>query len=332
MTTEVKTKVHGIRVEAHGGPEVLKYSEFDLREPGPGEVRVKLHAAGVNFIDVYQRRGTYNVTLPWTPGLEGAGVVDAVGDGVTLFRVGDRVAYTGAPGSYANANIVTAERLIPLPAELTFEQGAAFPLQGMTAHYLLHEFHRIKPGDNVLIHAAAGGMGLLLVQWAKRLQARVIGTVSSEAKAQQAREAGADEVINYSTHDFVAESKRLTEGKGPEYIIDGVGKDTFTKNLDAVAVRGHVTLYGSASGQADALMPNSLQQKSITVSGGSLFNMLNTREELLMRANGVMDGMKAGWLKLAINHPMPLTEASVAHEMLENRKTTGKVVLLCDQS
>lgn len=331
MTTEIKTKIQGICVEAHGGPEVLKYSEYELREPGAGEVRVRVHAAGVNFIDVYQRRGTYSVTLPWTPGLEGAGVVEAVGPDVTSFSPGDRVAYNGVPGSYAKANIVPAEKLIPLPSQLSFEQGAAFPLQGMTAHYLLHEFHQVKPGDNILIHAAAGGMGLLLVQWAKHLQARVIGTVSTEAKAQQVKAAGADEVINYTTHDFVAESKRLTNGKGPEYIIDGVGKDTFTKSLDAVAVRGHVTLYGSASGQAEALMPNSLQQKSVTVSGGSLFNMLNTREELLMRANGVMEGISAGWLKLAINHSIPLAQAAEAHEMLENRKTTGKVILLCEQ-
>lgn len=327
MTTELKTKIHGIRVEAHGAAEVLKYSEFELRGPGPGEARIKIHAAGVNFIDVYQRRGTYQVSLPWVPGLEGSGVVDEVGEGVTTVRVGDRVAYTGVPGSYAQAAIVPAERLIPMPEGLSFEQGAAFPLQGMTAHYLLHEFHKLKAGETVLIHAAAGGMGLLLVQWAKKLGARVIGTVSSESKAEQARAAGADHVIIYTEQDFVEESKRLTGGKGPEFIIDGVGKDTFTRSLEAVALRGHVVLYGSASGPAEALLPNSLQARSVTVSGGTLFNYLNCREELLMRATDVMTGIKDGWLKLSVNHVLPLNEANRAHDLLETRKTTGKVVL-----
>ncbi len=331
MTTEVKTKIHGIRVEAHGGPEVLKYSEFELRNPGPGEALVKVYASGVNFIDVYQRRGTYPVSLPWTPGLEAAGVVESVGEGVTVVRPGDRVAYTGVPGSYAQSSVVAAERLIPLPAELTFEQGAAFPLQGMTAHYLMNEFYKLKAGETVLIHAAAGGMGLLLVQWAKRMGAHVIGTVSNKLKAEQATAVGADHVIIYTEQDFVEESKRITGGKGPEFIIDGVGKDTFTKNLQAVALRGHVVLFGAASGPADSLMPNSLQSRSVTVSGGSLFNYLNTREELLMRANEVIGGIKDGWLKLAVNHVLPLTEAGKAHEMLESRQTTGKVLLKVEQ-
>lgn len=327
MTADVKTKIHGIRVEAHGGADVLKYSEFELREPAAGEARVRIHAAGVNFIDIYQRRGSYPVALPWVPGLEASGIVDEVGDGVTSVKKGDRVAYTGTPGAYAQASIVPADRLIPLPAEMSFEQGAAFPLQGMTAHYLLFEYHKIKKGETVLIHAAAGGMGLLLVQWAKHLGARVIGTVSNEEKAQQAREAGADEVILYSRQDFVEESKKLTNGEGPIFIIDGVGKDTFTKNLQAVASRGHIVLYGSASGPAEPMLPNSLQQRSITVSGGTLFTYLNTRDELLMRANDVLAGIREGWLKLPVNHALPLSEATKAHEILEQRLSTGKIIL-----
>lgn len=335
MTTNVKTKVAGIRVENFGGPEVMKFSDFALPPPGAGEVRVQLYAAGVNFVDIYLRRGTYRrgVDLPYTPGLEGSGVVEQAGEGVKNVKPGDRVAFclgSGFSGSYAQAIIVPAKELISLPADLSFEQGAAFPLQGMTAHYLLHEFHKLKPGEVVLIHAAAGGMGRLLVQWAKHLGARVIGTVSNEEKAKIAKEAGADEVIIYTEQDFVKESIRLTEEKGPDFIIDGVGKDTFTKDLDAVAARGHVVLFGSASGPAESLAPNSLQGRSITVSGGSLFNYINTREELMTRANDVIKGIKEGWLKLKYDHVLPLKDAAKAHEMMENRQTTGKIILKVD--
>jgi NADPH:quinone reductase len=330
MTADTKIKVQGIRVTEYGGPEVMKFAEYELPEPGQGQARVKIHAAGLNFIDIYQRRGRYPIELPWTPGLEAAGVVEAIGPGVTEVKVGDRVAYSSCPGAYSQASNVPSAKLIPLPKELSFEQGAAFPLQGLTAHYLLHEFYKIKKGDAVLIHAAAGGMGLLLVQWAKHLGAHVIGTVSSQGKAKIAKEVGADEVIIYTEQDFVKESQRLTNGVGPVYIIDGVGKDTFTKNLDAVATKGHVTLFGAASGVADPLSPNSLQQRCITVHGGSLFNFINTREELLMRANGVLEGVKAGWLKLRAEHVLPLKEAAKAQELLENRQTTGKVILNCE--
>lgn len=326
---ETKTKVNGIRVTEYGEPGVMKFAQFELSEPGPGEARLKLYAAGLNFIDIYQRRGRYPVQLPWTPGLEGAGVVEAIGAGVTEVKVGDRVAYTSCPGSYADGIVLPASKLINLPDELSFEQGAAFPLQGMTAHYLLHEFYKLKAGDAVLIHAAAGGMGLLLTQWAKHLGARVLGTVSTEAKAKIARDAGADEVIIYTEKDFVKESRRLTNDLGPVYIIDGVGKDTFAKNLDAVAQRGHVTIFGAASGTAEPILPNNLQQKSLTIHGGSLFNYLNTREELLMRANSVLEGIKAGWLKLNIAEVLPVQDAAKAHELLENRQTTGKIVLRC---
>ena len=329
MTTDVQTKVKGVRIEEYGGPQVMKFSSYQLPPPGRGEVRVKLSAAGVNFIDIYQRRGRYPVTFPYTLGLEGAGVVESIGEGVTEVKAGDRVAYSSTPGSYAQANNVPAKVLIPLPSDIDFEQGAALPLQGMTAHYLLHEFHKIKQGETVLIHAAAGGMGLILVQWAKHLGARVIGTVSTEEKAKLAKEAGADEVIIYSKTDFVEESKKLTNGTGPVFIIDGVGKDTFTKDLEAVALRGHIVIYGAASGVADALLPNSLQARSITVSGGSLFNYISTREDLLMRANAVIKGLEEGWLKLKVGQVLPLDQAVKAHEMLESRATTGKIVLNC---
>jgi NADPH2:quinone reductase len=330
MAPNVKTKVEGIRILENGGPQVMQFTEFELPAPGAGEARVRLHAAGVNFIDIYQRRGRYRIPLPYTPGLEGAGVVEQVGEGVKEVKLGDRVAYSSTIGSYAQANNVPAHMLIPLPAELSFEQGAAFPLQGMTAHYLLHEFHKLKPGETVLIHAAAGGMGLLLVQWAKHLGARVIGTVSSEQKAKIAKEAGADATIIYTEQDFVKESQRLTKDKGPDFIIDGVGKDTFTKNLDAIAPRGHIVIFGASSGVADALAPNSLQPRSITVSGGSLFNYINTREDLLMRANDVLKGIKEGWLRLTVDSVLPLQEARKAHELLESRATKGKIVLDCN--
>ncbi len=331
MATGVKTKIHGIRISEHGDAEVLKFEEFELPAPGPGEALVRLHAAGLNFLDIYQRRGgMYKLPLPFTPGHEGAGIVEQVGEGVTAVKPGDRVAYTSVIGSYAQAVIAPADMLVALPAELSFEQGAAFPLQGMTAHYLLHEFHKIKKGDTVLIHAAAGGMGLLLVQWAKHLGAEVFGTVSTEEKAKRAKEAGADHVILYTERDFVEEVKRITNDKGVDFIIDGVGKDTFTQNLQAVATRGHVVIFGAASGAADPVLPNSLMARAITISGGSLYNYLRDRKELLMRANDVLAGIKEGWLKLTIDHVLPLSEAAKAQALLEDRKTVGKVVLICN--
>ncbi len=254
-------------------------------------------------------------------------MVEAVGKGVTTVKQGDRVAFTGQPGSYAEAIAVPADSLVTLPADLSFEQGAAFPLQGMTAHYLLYEFRRPKPGDTVLIHAAAGGMGLLLVQWARHLGARVLGTVSTEEKAKAAREAGANDVILYAQQDFVAEIKRLTNGRGADLIVDGVGKTTFAGNLEAVALRGHVVIFGAASGPADPIVPNALMARSITVSGGSLANYLLTREELLRRAGDVVAGIRAGWLRLRIAKVLPLTQVAEAHRLLEGRHTIGKLLL-----
>lgn len=316
-----------IRVTKTGDASVLELVDAPKPMPNAGEALVRLKAAGLNFVDIYIREGRYPRPLPFIPGLEGAGIVEAVGSGVTEVKPGDRVAYTATMGSYAEFNIIKAADLIPLPDKMTFEEGAAFPLQGMTAEYLLHEFYKIKPGDHVLVHAAAGGVGLLLVQWIKKLGGIVIGTVSTSEKADIARQAGADHIINYTKQDFVAETKKITHDKGADYIIDGVGKTTFTKDLEAVKPHGTVCIFGSASGPADPLLPNSLQAKSLTVSGGSLFNFLNSREELLHRANAVIKGIHEGWLKLKIDHILPLDQAAEAQKLLEGRKTTGKVIL-----
>jgi NADPH2:quinone reductase len=318
-----------IRIEALGGPEVLKLIDVpDLGKPGPGQALVRLHASGVNFMDVGHRRGTYPSPspLPFTPGAEGAGVVEAVGDGVSAVKVGDRVAFTGVPGAYAEAVLADAERLIHLPEGFSFVQGAAFPLQGMTAHYLIHEYRKPKAGDVVLIHAAAGGMGGLLVQWARHLGATVIGTASNEAKARTAKESGAHHVIDYSQGDFAAEVKRLSDGHGADLIIDGVGKSTFKGDLDAVALRGHIVVFGGASGSADPVSPNSFMPKSISVSGGGLGNFVRSPAELHRRAQDVIAGLQAGWLKLNVA-TLPLSEAVKAHQRLESRETQGKLVL-----
>lgn len=316
-----------IDIAKNGDASVLTLQDKPKPTPGPGQVLVKLKAAGINFIDIYQRTGMYPVPVPYTPGLEGAGIVEEIGSGVTEVKPGDRVAYTGSIGSYAEYNLVKAYQLIPLPNNISFEQGAAFPLQGMTAHYLLHEFYHIKPNDIILVHAAAGGMGLLLVQWIKHLGGTVIGTVSTPEKAQLAKDAGADHIILYSEQDFVSETKRITQNKGADYIIDGVGKTTFTKNLDAAKRRGHICIFGSASGPADPIAPNMLQIKSLTIWGGSLFNYQDTREEILMRANAVIKGIQEGWLKLKADTIFSLDKAADAHRELESRKTTGKVIL-----
>lgn len=316
-----------ILMKEFGGPEVLQVQEVANLKPEKGQALVRIEVAGLNFIDIYQRRGTYPVKLPYIPGLEASGIVEAVGEGVTSVKPQDRVAYVHEPGAYAEQSLVNADHLIPLPAELSFEQGAAIPLQGMTAHYLLHEFRTIKPGDTVLIHAAAGGMGLLLVQWAKHLGARVFGTVSTEEKAKIAKEAGAEAVILYTKQDFVEEIKKLTAGQGVDLIIDGVGKTTFPGNLKAASRRGNVVIFGAASGPADPISPNALMVHSLTVSGGSLFNYLLTPEELKMRSQAVLQGVQQGWLKLRIDEVFPLDQAAKAQEKLENRSTSGKVLL-----
>ena len=319
-----------IRVTQYGDPSVLKLEEVERPKPAPSEALVRVHAAGVNYADIYFRNGSARIPIPFpfTLGIEGAGVVEAVGEAVSEVKVGDRVAYpTSSIGSYAEYQVVKVGNLAPLPNDVSFEDGAAIILQGLTAHYLLHEFYAIKRGSTVLVHAAAGGMGLLLVQWLKHIGAFAIGTVSTDEKAKVAREAGADHVIVYTKQDFAEEAKKITGGKGVNYVIDGVGKTTFTKNFDALANRGWATIFGMASGPADPVVPNSLMTKALTISGGSLFNYMVTRDELLGRARDVFAGLRDGWLKLRIHSVRPLAEAAEAHRLLEGRETMGKLLL-----
>jgi NADPH2:quinone reductase len=318
-----------IRVHAHGGPEVLALDDAPEPTPGAGQALVKLEAVGLNFIDVYFRTGLYKVELPYIPGLEGAGVVTAVGPGVTEVAAGDRVAYTGVPGAYAQFAAVPADRLVRLPDGLDTKAGAAAMLQGMTAHYLSHATYPLKPGEWCLVHAAAGGVGLLLCQMAKMRGARVIGTVSTDAKAKLAREAGADEVILYTTQDFEAEVKRITGGAGLPVVYDSVGKTTFDKSLNCLALRGMMVLYGQSSGPVPPLEPAVLQQKgSLFLTRPSLFHYTATRQELLQRAGDVLGWIAAGRLKLRIDLTLPLGQAAEAHRQLEARQTTGKVLLV----
>jgi len=319
-----------IRVAKYGDPSELELRELPLPKPGGGEALIRVHASGVNYADIYFRNGAARMPIPFpfTPGIEGAGVVEAVGDGVREVKPGDRVAYaTNSIGSYAEYHVVKVAHLAPLPKEVSFTDGAAVILQGLTAHYLLHEFYPIQRGSVVLVHAAAGGMGLLLVEWLKHLGAVAIGTVSTEQKAQVAREAGADHVILYSKQDFAEEAKKLTGGAGVDYVIDGVGKTTFLKNFDALKNRGWATIFGMASGPSDPVVPNSLMTKSITISGGALFNYMATRDESLWRARDVFAGLSEGWLKLHIYRTFPLAEAAEAHRLLEGRQTVGKLLL-----
>lgn len=318
-----------IEIKNYGEADVLTMDMEPKPEPGPGQALVKIHAAGVNFVDIYQRRGNYPVETPFIPGLEASGVVEAAGENVTGIRAGDRVSYTGHLGSYSQFTVIDAGKLIPLPDGMSFEEGAAFPLQGMTAHYLIHEFRKPAPDDTVLIHAAAGGVGRLLVQWAKHLGARVIGTVSTTEKAAVAKEAGADHAVLYTKEDFADAVRRITSGRGADLVLDGVGKSTFNGDLRCVALRGHIVVFGAASGPADPVSPNDLLQKSISVSGGSLANFTATRQDLLRRANDVLAAIRAGWLKLRFE-VLPLEKASEAHRLLESRQTMGKLVLKVD--
>lgn len=318
-----------ILVRNNGGPEVLKYEEVPTPTPKAGEALVKTEAIGVNFIDVYHRMGLYPLTLPTVIGMEASGRVEALGPGVSEVAVGDRVAYAMTPGSYAEYALVPAGRLVKLPERIDAQQGAAAMLQGMTAHYLTTSTYPLKKGDTALIHAAAGGVGLLLIQRASRIGARAIGTVSTEAKAQLAREAGADEVILYTQRDFEQEVKRLTDGRGVQVTYDSVGKDTYLKSLNCLAPRGMLALYGQSSGPVPAFDP------SLLAKGGSLFmtrpslaNYAATREELLWRAGEVLRWVESGELKLRIGATYALKDAADAHRELEARKTTGKVLLL----
>ena len=321
--------MRAIRVPQYGGPEAMKLEELPTPKPGAGQALVRIEAAGVNFIDVYQRTGLYKGELPVRLGLEGGGVVEEVGPGVTTVKVGERAAWTGIPGSYATHNVVPADRLVTLPGGLDGRAGAAAMLQGMTAHYLAFSTYPLKPGDTCVVHAAAGGVGLLLCQMAKRAGARVFGTVSTEEKARLAREAGADEVILYTKRDFEAEVKRLTGGKGVQVVYDSVGKDTFEKSLSCLAPRGYLVLYGQSSGPVGTLDPQILNAKgSLFLTRPSLNHHILTREELLARAGDVLGWIQKGELRLRIGATFPLAEAAEAHRQLEGRKTTGKVLLI----
>jgi NADPH2:quinone reductase len=319
-----------IRVHAHGGPGVLHLEDVPDPRPQAGEALVKIEAAGVNYIDVYHRTGLYKTAgPPFTPGLEAGGTVTAVADGVSEVKVGDRVAYTGVPGAYAEMAVVPANRLVKLPDGITTRQGAAAMLQGMTAHYLASTTYPLKPGDTCLLHAAAGGVGLLLCQIAKMRGARVIGTAGSEAKAALAREAGADEVILYTKQDFGAETKRLTEGRGLQVVYDGVGRDTFDKGLNCLAPRGMMVLFGQSSGPVPPFDAGVLAAKgSLFLTRPSLVHYTITRENLLARAGEVLGWIRDGRLKLRMEIEYPLAQGAEAHRALEARKTTGKVLLI----
>ncbi len=318
-----------IRVHSHGAPEVLTYEDVPQPVPGPLEALVKLEAAGVNFIDVYHRTGRYPTSLPYTIGQEGAGTVVAVGAEARGVRTGDRVAYTGVQGAYAEYAAVPAERLIAIPDGVSTRQGAAAMLQGMTAHYLACTTYPLKAGDTCLVHAAAGGVGLLLCQVAKLRGARVLGTVSTEAKARLAREAGADEVIFYTTSDFEEAVKRLTGGAGVQVVYDAVGKTTFTKGLNCLARRGMMVLYGQSSGAVDPVDPQVLNQKgSLFLTRPNIAHYVATREELELRAGEVFAWIRGGRLRVRIGREFPLADAAEAHRELEGRQTTGKVLLI----
>jgi NADPH:quinone reductase len=321
--------MRAIRVHEYGGPEAMGVEELPTPKPGDGQALVRIEAAGVNFIDVYQRSGLYKNPLPFSLGLEGGGVVEAVGHGVTTVRPGDHVAWTGVPGSYATHNVVPADRLVVLPAGVDARSGAAAMLQGLTAHYLAHSTYPLKPGDACLVHAAAGGVGLLLCQMARRAGAQVIGTVSTEEKAKLAREAGAHDVILYTRQDFEAEVKRLTGGKGLQVVYDSVGKDTFEKGFNCLAQRGYMVLYGASSGPVAAFDPQVLNAKgSLFLTRPSLFHYIASRDELVRRAGDVLGWIQKGELKLRIGATFPLAEVAQAHRDLEGRRTTGKVLLI----
>lgn len=324
----IQKPMNAIVIEAAGAPDVLVYRETPAPEIKPSEVLVRIHAAGVNFIDVYHRTGLYARPLPFTPGLEGAGVVEKVGSEVQNFNTGDRVAWCSVTGSYAELVAAPADKLVPVPDKLSFDQAAAAMLQGMTAHYLVTSTYPLRHGDTALIHAAAGGVGLLLIQMAKRAGAHVIGTVSTAEKEQLARDAGADDVIRYTQDDFETEVNRITHGRGVTVVYDSVGKDTFLKGFNVLAPRGMMVLFGQASGAIEAFNPLMLSQKgSLFLTRPTLGHYTATRDELLLRATDVMQQIIDGDLRLRLEHAFPLKDAQAAHVALEGRKTTGKVLL-----
>ena len=318
-----------IRVHQLGGPEALSYEDIPEPQPGQDEAVVQVEAIGLNFIDIYYREGLYPGTLPFTPGLEAAGTVCAVGSQVTEVQVGDRVAYSSAMGAYAEQASVPAWKLVPVPRDVDSQTAAAIMLQGMTAHYLSHSTYRLQPGQTALVHAAAGGVGLLLVQMAKMRGAQVVGTVSTQAKAELAAQAGADHVVLYSEKDFESEVHRFTEDAGVDVVYDSVGKETFEKSLNCLKPRGYLVLFGQSSGPVDPVDPQTLNTKgSLFLTRPSLFHHIASPEALLERGEAVLKWASAGDLKVHVSKIFPLSEASRAHRALEGRKTTGKVLLV----
>lgn len=317
-----------VRVKEFGGPEAMSYEDIEAPSLEEGQVLVKVEAAGINYIDTYQRTGLYQIPLPATLGLEAAGTVTEVGSGVSRFKQGDRVAYTNVAGAYADFAAVPEDKLVSLPDGVSFDQSAAAMLQGCTAHYLCQSTYKVREGDRCLIHAAAGGVGLLLIQMVKMMGGFVIGTVSTEEKAELARQAGADEVILYSEQDFETEVKRITDGAGVNVAYDSVGKSTFGKSIDCLSRFGYMVLYGNASGPVTEFNPATLGPKgSLFLTRPTLFDYLATREDLDWRSGDVFNWIGEGKLSMRLEHFYPLAEVQQAHSDLESRKTTGKLIL-----
>ena len=321
---------HAIRIHEHGGPDVMKWETVEVGNPGDKEIRVRHTAVGLNYIDTYHRTGLYKIPLPSIIGREAAGVVEAVGAAVTDLKIGERVAYASAPiGSYSEARLISADRVVKIPDGVTDRQAASMMLKGMTAQYLIRHTHTVKSGDTILYHAAAGGVGLILCQWAKHLGATVIGTVGSEEKAALAKANGCDHVINYRSEDFVARVAEITGGKKCAVVYDGVGKDTFMKSLDCVRPRGLVALFGNASGKVEPLDLGVLAGKgSLFVTRPTLDTHVASREELIATANDLFDVVGRGIVKIEVNQSYALKDAALAHRDLEARKTTGSTVLI----
>jgi NADPH2:quinone reductase len=318
-----------VRFHKQGGPEVLQYEDVQVGEPGQGQARIRHAAIGVNFVDTYQRSGLYPMQLPAVAGNEGAGVVEAVGAGVTDLKAGDRIAYTGLPGSYCEARVVPADRLVKLPQGITEEQGASMMLKGLTVHYLIHSTYAVKKGDTVLWHAAAGGVGLIACQWLKAMGVTVIGTVGSEEKAALAKAHGAEHVINYSKENFVERVKALTGGKGVPVVYDSVGKSTWEGSLDCLRPRGLMVSFGNASGAVPPVNLGILSTKgSLYVTRPTLNTYIAARADLVQRSNDLFEVVKSGKVKIETTGRYKLADAAKAHRDLEGRKTTGSIVLL----
>jgi len=317
-----------IRIHRPGGPEVMQWEPVEVGEPGPGQVRLRQEAVGLNYIDVYHRTGLYPQQVPFTPGVEGAGIVEAVGDGVDWLKIGDRVAYAGPIGSYAEERLIAADKLVKLSDSISTEQAAAMMLQGMTAHMLLRSVHKVKPGETILIHAAAGGVGLIVCQWAKALGATVIGTVGSDAKAELARAHGCDHPIVYTRQDFAAEVDRITAGAKLPVVYDSIGKDTFDRSLDCLAPKGLMVTFGNASGPVAPFEPGLLAQKgSLFLTRPTLFTYTATRAGLEQAASELFDVVASGKVKVEIKQRFALKDAADAHRALEARQTSGSTVL-----